>query len=160
MEKVLHSFTGSDGDGAAPYAGSLTFDTAGNLYGTTSAGGSVNSGTIFELTNPTSHVTESILYSFPGRSSGSAPYTGVIFDSEGNLYGTASFGGSGGDGTIFSLKNVNGQWTESVLNTFNGSNGSEPIGNIVFGAAGELYGTASSGGAHGVGEIFEIAVVP
>ena len=160
VEKVLHSFTGSDGDGAAPYAGSLTFDTAGNLYGTTSAGGSVNSGTIFELTNPTSHVTESILYSFPGRSSGSAPYTGVIFDSEGNLYGTASFGGSGGDGTIFSLKNVNGQWTESVLNTFNGSNGSEPIGNIVFGAAGELYGTASSGGAHGIGEIFEIAVVP
>jgi uncharacterized repeat protein (TIGR03803 family) len=158
-ETVLHSFTGSSGDGAVPYAGSLAFDTAGNLYGTTSAGGSVNSGTVFELMRPKSRVaTESILYSFLGGSSGSAPYTGVIIDSAGTLYGTTSIGGKGGDGTVFSLKNVSGQWTESVLYSFDGPDGSEPIGNLIFGIAGELYGTAGEYGAHGAGELYEITL--
>ena len=160
-ETVLHSFTGSDGDGAVPYAGSLALDSAGNLYGTTSAGGSVNSGTVFELIRPKSRaVTESILYSFPGGSSGSAPYTGVIIDTAGNRYETTSIGGKRGDGTVFYLKNVGGKWTEKVLYSFDGPNGSEPIGNLVFGDSGVLYGTTSEYGAHGAGELYEITVGP
>src|SRR6266446_1354005 len=91
---------------AVPWAGSLILDRAGNLYGTTSGGGTSNFGTVFQLSRPQPGVViETILYNFLGGNDGSVPYTGVIIDSAGNLYGTTSVGGIGLNGTVFTLTN-------------------------------------------------------
>jgi uncharacterized repeat protein (TIGR03803 family) len=98
-ETVLYSFQGMP-DGANPGAGSLTMDTAGNLYGTTLAGGSHNYGTVFELSTAGK---ETVLYSFAGGGDGVAPEAGLTWDAKGNLYGTTSEGGQHGQGSVFKL---------------------------------------------------------
>jgi uncharacterized repeat protein (TIGR03803 family) len=97
-ERVLFNFTGGE-DGGSPYAG-LVGDSAGNLYGTTSAGGAFAWGTIFELDKAG---TETVLYSFTGGADGSCPMAALIQDSVGNLYGTTEFGGVSGFGVVFEL---------------------------------------------------------
>jgi len=94
---VLHTFSGSDG--AVP-AGTLARDSAGNLYGTTTLGGTYNHGTVFKL--DTSH-TLTTLYSFQGLDDGGNPFAGVVLDNFGNLWGVASSGGSAGYGTVFEI---------------------------------------------------------
>jgi uncharacterized repeat protein (TIGR03803 family) len=90
-ERVLHSFSGADGNN--PRA-SLIFDTAGTLYGTTIGGGSNDRGTVFKLTSNTDGTwTESVVYSFTGGADGCAPWANLIFDAGGNLYGTTTRGG-------------------------------------------------------------------
>ena len=110
-ERVLHSFSLYHEDGTTP-AGQLIFDTAGNLYGTTSFGGSFgsqcgnsyNCGTVFELTPGVKTVTwtERVLHRFNGTD-GAFPLAGLIFDSEGNLYGDTMEGGSYGSGAVFEI---------------------------------------------------------
>jgi uncharacterized repeat protein (TIGR03803 family) len=105
-EKVLYSFKGAP-DGVHPYAG-LTFDSSGNLYGTTAEGGFSGAGAVFELTPEVSGAwTETVVYSFcsqPGCVDGEHPYAGVILDATGNLYGTAEYGGSNQNlGTVFEI---------------------------------------------------------
>ncbi len=86
-ETVLHSF-GSGTDGARPEAG-LIFDSAGNLYGTTTAGGIHHAGTVFELSpRQGGGYTETVLHSFGNGTDGQYPYAGLLFDAAGNLYGT------------------------------------------------------------------------
>jgi uncharacterized repeat protein (TIGR03803 family) len=97
-ETVLHNFAGGTSDGANPYAG-VIMDTAGNLYGTTSAGGASNLGTVYELK---SKRTLTVLHSF-ASSDGANPYAGVIRDKKGDFYGTTETGGSGGYGTVWKL---------------------------------------------------------
>lgn len=141
---VLHSFPQDGSDGSGP-AGDLVFDTAGNVYGTTSSGGGGNSrGTVFELAAPA--WTETILYSFaPGAGGNSGPQTGVIFDQTGNLYGTTYGGGSRDQGTVFELMPAGGVWTESVL--FNGGGHAANFsGDLLFDKSGDLYGTGTAGG--------------
>jgi len=101
-ERVLYSFGASSGDGEVPSAG-LVMDAAGNLYGTTGAGGASSNctygcGAVFELVNSSGGYTEKLLYSFVGGSDGSFPFGSLIMDSTGNLYGTTEVGGllSGG----------------------------------------------------------------
>jgi uncharacterized repeat protein (TIGR03803 family) len=96
-ETVLHSFTGTNGDGAFPYS-DLLMDGAGNLYGTTYGGGLHTYGTIFRLTTGG---TETILANFGANGDGSGIYSGLVFDPGGNLYGTAYGGGSANYGTVF-----------------------------------------------------------
>jgi len=95
-ETVLHAFAGVP-DGASPMYGALVFDKSGNLYGTTLNGGNsdgaTNLGTVYKLA-PDGTVT--ILYNFDGQPDGYAPYGGVVFDTKGNLYTTAAFGGNNG----------------------------------------------------------------
>ena len=161
---MLHQFTGPP-DGAWPDAG-LVFDAAGNLYGTTSAGGDPTvcpssqspggCGVVFELKpNPAGTWTESVLHTFTGGADGAAPTAGLIFDAAGNLYGTTYFGGSnstscyfGGCGIAFKLApKPDGTWTESVLYSFTGGgDGSNPSAGLVSDAAGNLYGTTWEGG--------------
>jgi uncharacterized repeat protein (TIGR03803 family) len=108
-ETVLYSFTGGQ-DGADPYAG-VILDSAGNLYGTTIAGGQGNCnfpgfagcGTVYKL-DTMGNVT--VLYSFTGFGDGGNPSSGVIMDGSGNLYGAAAAGGTRGGGVVFELKNA------------------------------------------------------
>lgn len=101
-ETVLHDFAGGS-DGENPQAG-LIADKAGDLYGTTLLGGAGGYGTIFEIAPGGS---ETVLYSFAGGSDGAYPYAGLIKDraENGSFYGAASFGGTGGYGTLFKVGN-------------------------------------------------------
>jgi uncharacterized repeat protein (TIGR03803 family) len=157
-EKVLYSFTGS-ADGGNPRASRLIFDQAGNIYGTTGDGGAYGAGTVFMLTpNSSGGWTESVLYSFTGGSDGADPWAGVIFDSAGNLYGTATAGGAYGAGVVFQLTpNSDGTWTEGVLYTFTGgSDGADPAAGLIFDSVGNLYGTVEDGGLYGYGDVYEL----
>jgi len=157
-ESVLYDFTGAS-DGDSPGYGNLVFDKAGNLYGTTSAGGAYGQGVVFELTPSNGGWTESVIYSFTGFTDGGAPQSGVIFDSAGNLYGTTSAGGQYSDGTVYELTPSGSGWTETVLHSFqSATEGSEPYAGLTFDASGNLYGTAYSGGLGGFdGSVFELS---
>ena len=103
-ETVLYRFQGGS-DGIDPAYGDLSFDPMGNLYGTTSGGGlqlcSGNTcGVVFKLARSGGGWTESVLYSFTGGNDGGTPYSGVILDSTGNLYGTAYYGGANTLGSV------------------------------------------------------------
>lgn len=137
--------------------GNLLLDSAGNLYGVTQSGGPNGWGSVFELTNNGGTWTETILYAFQGGDDGGAPYSGLIMDSAGNLYGTASAAGANRQGVVFELKHSGGSWTEQVLYTFQGGNdGGQPVAGLIFDGAGNLYGATASWGANGGGVIFKM----
>jgi len=154
-EKVIYSFQGGS-DGALPMS-DLVLDSSGNLYGTTSAGGTGvcnnnGCGTVFELKRTSSGWQEQVLHSFQGGIDGEFPQAGVIFDSSGNLYGTTNSGGSNHLGTVFKLApNGKGGWTESILYSFVA--GTNPASDLVFDANGNLYGTTRLGGVNGCGTL-------
>ena len=157
-EKVLHTF-GKGNDGATP-DGSLILDAAGNLFGTTYYGGNGN-GTVFQLAAANGKWTEKVLYSFcsvSGCTDGVNPYSGLVFDSARNLYGTTVVGGAAGDGVVFKLTAAaGGKWSEKVLHSFRGGeDGAYPVGGLTFDATGHLYGTTEGGGMTGNGTVFEI----
>ena len=156
---VLFAFTGGN-DGGNPYAG-VTFDAQGNLYGTTQAGGAYGAGTVFELSPAMGGGwTESVLYSFSGGTDGKSPFSGVILDPEGNLYGTTNAGGTYSLGTVFKLTppgGGGGGWSESVLHSFsNIHDGANPYAGLVRDYQGNLYGTTVAGGS-GAGTVFKLA---
>ncbi|HWY58317.1 MAG TPA: choice-of-anchor tandem repeat GloVer-containing protein [Terriglobales bacterium] len=160
-QKVLHHFENNGKDGYYPTA-ALIFDPAGNLYGTTAAGGSYQVGAVFELMpGADGKWKEKILHSFKGSSSdGSDPLGPVIFDTRGSLYGTTFYGGANGDGIVFSLKpDKNDDWTERVLHNFifNGKDGFSSRAAVVFDNSGNFYGTTVLGGTGGNGTVFEEA---
>ena len=145
---VLYPFKGGT-DAASPW-GPLTFDRAGNMYGTSGSGGQNGLGTVFQLTFTGSSWTENVLYSFTGTGGeGIYPRSGVVFDPAGNLYGTTSYGGDpscnygSGCGSVFQLTPSGSGWTSNVLHTFN-SNEGQPSGALICDHAGNLYGTASN----------------
>src|SRR4029077_1549320 len=127
-ETILHEFTGGD-DGGQPHSG-VVFDDNGALYGTTSLGGTgayciFNCGTVFKLThNSDGTWTQTVIYNFTGFTDGGAPYTGLVIDASGNMYGTTAYGGDHatctrrefpqGCGTVFELSSTSDGWTESV----------------------------------------------
>jgi uncharacterized repeat protein (TIGR03803 family) len=138
-EKVLYRFKGGT-DGKYPY-GSLTRDAKGNLYGTTYFGGASGAGTVFRLGKTGK---QKVLHSFTGGKDGGYPVAGVIMDAAGNLYGTTLQGGDFGAGTVFKVDTTG---HETVLYTFTGAyDGAFPYAGLMMDAAGNLYGTASSGG--------------
>ncbi|MGA8429982.1 MAG: choice-of-anchor tandem repeat GloVer-containing protein [Candidatus Sulfotelmatobacter sp.] len=160
-ETVLHTFSSDGIDGVRPDSG-LVFDSSGNLYGTTSAGGQYGLGTIYELSpgsNGTS--TEQILYSFGGNTD-AVPLGGgaLAIDGSGNLYGSSDPGGAYGFGTVFELiRGSNGTWKEAILHSFSGDNdGSQPESDtLILDHAGNVYGMANGGGPHDYGLIFELS---
>jgi uncharacterized repeat protein (TIGR03803 family) len=156
-EQVLYNF--SDFSGYCPQS-NLVFDSKGNLYATTYGGGANFQGTIFELVKQTNGTfAGQVLYNFTGGSDGGMPEAGVIVDGAGNLFGTTLAGGSLGFGTVFELvPGTGGTWSEKVLYTFNGgSDAGEPFGPVILDSNGNLYGTATKGGAHDYGVIFELS---
>jgi uncharacterized repeat protein (TIGR03803 family) len=149
-QKVLHSFTGGK-DGGYPVAG-VIMDAAGNLYGTTLQGGDFGAGTVFKV-NPSGH--ETVLYAFTGLYDGAFPYSGLLMDAAGNLYGTASSGGFPAyTGLVFKL-DTSGH--ETVLYYFmNRGDAAYPLADVIMDAKGNLYGTTYYGGASGAGTVFKV----
>ena len=155
-ETVLYSFTGKNGDGAQPRGG-LIRDTSGNLYGITYIGGSAGKGTVFKL-DASGH--ETVLHSFTDRPDGASPYAGLLRDALGNLFGTTSYSGATGQGTVFKLDTAG---TMTVLHSFAGElDGANPYAGLIMDASGNLYVTTSNGGngtqchATGCGTVFKL----
>jgi len=205
-EAILYNFADDPQNGYEPWGG-VIFDRNGNLYGTTIFGGA-GVGTIFQLTSSGSGWTKNVLYRFQGGSDGGCPFGGLISDEAGNLFGSTSgynsqvatifeltpsgggwtfsvlytFAGDGpkaslvmdaagnlygttcGDcelsndkGTVFKLTHSGNSWIYTLLHQFTGgTDGAEPFSNVTLGANGKLYGTATGGGAHGYGVVWEI----
>jgi uncharacterized repeat protein (TIGR03803 family) len=169
-KRVLYNFTGYS-DGGTPEPG-VILDAAGNAYGVAVYGGSgFNSsgyGVVFEVDTSGN---ESVLHAFGGGEDGANPASVLIFDPQGNLYGTTLNGGTGcggaGCGVVFKLTQSGGSWSESVLYDFcslsDCADGQEPWGGpLVRDQTGNLYGTTFFGGAShncdggGCGTVFEL----
>jgi uncharacterized repeat protein (TIGR03803 family) len=163
-ETVLYTFQGSD-DGEGPDS-NVIFDSSGNVYGTTSGGGTYNWGTVFELTPGAGGWTEKVLWDFDADN-GAVPTAGLIMDEAGNLYGTTPAGGENDGGITFELTPGSGGWNENVLNSFYYSpygdpapGGSSPYAGLVSDGTGNLYGTTQKGGTgcsgEGCGIVYEL----
>jgi uncharacterized repeat protein (TIGR03803 family) len=175
---LLHSFSGVDGDGSTPLT-SLIMDASGNLYGTTLQGGSPDNtcyvggnqgcGTVFKID---SNGTYSVLYAFNGATQGDGtwPYSKLVQDSAGNLYGTTLYGGTGtacgpyfggGCGTVYK---IDPSGNETVVYSFTDSNGDgdSPL-SLALAPNGVLYGITNAGGDlsctdadNGCGTVFQL----
>jgi len=153
---TLWGFTGGN-DGGVP-AGSLTMDSAGNLYGTTTQGGTGVVGTVFELSPNGKKWSESVLYNFTGNNDGGEPMGNVLLGKDGNLYGTTAGYGQFNYGVVYKLTaQGGGNWGFSVLHAFaGGSDGEVPRDGLIQDANGTLYG-ATAGFAESYGNVFEMS---
>ena len=147
-ETVLHDFAGNPTDGQYPVAG-LIDDKEGNFYGTTEIGGIFNDGVVFKLSR---NGEETVIFSFAGGAGGNYMLGGVVRDSAGNLYGTATYG-SNEVGLVFKLDSIG---KETILFTFNGNDGAFPSAGVIRAPNGTLYGTTEFGGKFGSGMIFSL----
>jgi len=165
-ETILYNFSRAP-DGGGP-SGDLVFDAAGNLYGTTAAGGTnanhngLGDGTVFRLSpNPDASWSETVLHSFGAGDDGAMPLAGLVLDAAGNLYGTTPYGGGtpeGGHGTAFQLSFSNGSWTETVISNFTTpSGGNSPQSPLTIDNAGNLLGVAN-GGAGRYGAVYQLSL--
>jgi uncharacterized repeat protein (TIGR03803 family) len=154
-EKVLYNFAVNSQDGMWPYAG-LIRDAAGNLYGTTSAGGLYGGGIVFKLDNTGK---EEVLYNFDGNVGGGMwPGGGPLLRAEGRLYGTTGFGGAFGMGTVFAFHESNA----TFVTDFGGAGGEFPFAGLVKDSD-NIYGTTQFGGnlscnaqSSGCGTVFKL----
>ena len=136
-ESILYSFLGGN-DGSIP-SSTPVLDPAGNLYGTTDAGGSYDRGTVFEID---SSGNESVLHSFGGTDDGASPFVGLVRDKSGNLYGVTDGGGVDRHGSVFKLDSSG---NETVLYSFTGGpDGARPEAALIRDSAGKLYGRLST----------------
>jgi uncharacterized repeat protein (TIGR03803 family) len=161
-ETVLYSFTGGS-DGAQPES-AVVFDQSGNIYGTTPDGGLTNCfgsgcGVVYELIPSQGNWTESVLYSFTGGTDGGEPFSEVLLDRSGNIYGTTPGFGIPNCfcGTVFELSPTGSGWTLSTLYSFTGmTDGSDPEAGLIFDSSGSLYGSTWVGGTNTGGVAFKL----
>ena len=169
---VIHNFSGG-GDGATPMAG-LTADKSGNFYGTAAYGGhsggncGVNGcGVVFRLSRQGPGWVLNPVYSFLGGNDGANPQANIVLDADNDLYGSTYAGGGvcsgAGCGTVFKLqpnasacKGVLCPWNETVLHSFTGFDGSNPVGLIAFDQTGDIFGATSTGGFRNGGAVYEL----
>ncbi len=150
---VLWTF-GTGQDGLYP-SGRLMQASDGNLYGTTISGGTHSGGTVYKLTPGG---VETVLWNFGGPGDGQSPEAGVIQGMDGNFYGTTGSGGPICCGTVFRLTPAG---VENVLWGFGpsnvvGSGGAQPIGDLLQGTDGSLYGTTYGGGTAALGTVYKV----
>jgi uncharacterized repeat protein (TIGR03803 family) len=158
-EKVIYNF--SEKDGYAPIS-SLVMDAAGNLYGTTAAGGQAGArGTVFELRRTGKEWIQKVLHTFSQVGDGARPSSPLLLDAAGNLYGETVIGGQTEGGTVFELIKTASGWKEEILFSFDtdgsGASGLQPNGGLILDSAGNLYGTTVYGGiGSGYGTVFQL----
>ena len=158
--RVLYSFGSVAGDGMVPNAGLLPAHPG--FYGVTRDGGANGRGTVFQVTPPGGgggNWNETILYNFTSSGDGSFPSSDLIMDEQGNLYGATLVGGANDLGAIYQLSppaSEGGAWTETVIFSFSGIDGTLPFGRLQFDEAGALYGTTTSGGSGQAGTVFKL----
>ena len=148
---ALHTFTGTDG--ANPIDGVIASSSGNDLYGTTvnsGNSGESNAGTIFDLHTANSSLTTLATFDYGVDAEG-----GLIADAAGNLYGTSPYGGADGDGFVFEVAAGSGAVT-TLASLDDTTTGFDDTGGVVRDAAGDLFGTATSGGANGYGTLFEV----
>jgi len=146
---LLYSFTDGN-DGAYPLA-TVVEAADGSFYGTTADGGSNSLGAVYRITSLGAFTP---VMSFLGGYDGKDPQAPLVQDTNGNFYGTTYEGGSNAYGVLFMITST-GVFTPLYSFT-NGQDGANPAGGLVLGADGNLYGTASTGGANHVGVLFHI----
>lgn len=152
---TLYSFNGTT-DGALPFAPLLQAKD-GNFYGTTEEGGTSSYGTVFSMT-PSGTLTT--LYSFAGGTDGNTPISPLIQATDGNFYGTTSYGGKYPSfGTAY---RITASGTLTTIHNFNSTSGSYPYGGLLQGSDGALYGTTFAGGSStvcnfGCGTVYRLA---
>ncbi len=179
----IYEFTATNHGPFGPEA-RVIFGPDGSLYGTTVNGGSCGGewcGTVFKLQPPATFCrsvtcpwTLTVLHDFAGGSDGAFPYSDLVFDPSGNIYGTTSVDGDSscmvirgviGCGTVFKLtRNADGTWTNHTLYEFQGgSDGGRPFAGVVLDQAGNLYGVTAYGGIgpcnsnFGCGSVYELS---
>ena len=153
---ILYGFTGGS-DGATPQ-GTLYMDRSGNLFGTTTNGGTTGTGVVYELTSGPSSYTFRVIHSFQGGNDAASPqYGALVADASGALYGTTSNGGSPQNwGAVYKLTPSGSTYQESVICAFPYPNGSHPFGGLTIDARGALYGTTTQGGPANTGTVFKL----
>ena len=164
-QTVIHAFTGGD-DGAVGSLGALLLGADGSLNGVTELGGKYSAGVAYKMSRSGNTWNFTTLYAFQGLPDAGFPYGGLVADSHGRLFGTTYFGGTGGLGSVFVIgagATARTLWKESVLHSFQGTDdASFPTSTLVFDAAGNLYGTSSTGGnpSCDCGTVFKLAPSP
>jgi hypothetical protein len=152
---TLATFSDTNNIGYRPVAG-LIADGAGDLFGTVPFPSGANDGAVFEIANGTTTVSQVV--GFTGGDDGGQPKGALLVDAAGDLFGTTSLGGAGGQGTVFEIVNTATGYatTATPLVSFTGDDGANPLGGLITDATGDLFGTTSLG-ADGYGTVFEIA---
>ena len=150
------------------FPNSVDFGPDGHLYGTASQGGAYGGGSVFKLTpqvgtcwDAACYWTVTDVHDFGSGTDGS--YAGnddLLWDQQGNLYGTTIWGGMSGDGTVWELTPSGNGYTESVLHSFTGADGAIPYPALIRDNKGNLFSAASNGGANGYGNVYELTYVP
>lgn len=164
-ETTLHSFSGGTDGGLS--ASEIIFDQAGKIYGSAGIGGLFGGGLVYQLSPSGDGWIKHTLYNFAGGQDGGYPLAGLIFDKNGNLYGTTVGGGDmacnppGGCGTVFQLRPSPGIWTKKILYSFHGrGDGQYPAyqdTSLMFDEAGNLYGVTSGNGEPGSSTVFQLS---
>jgi uncharacterized repeat protein (TIGR03803 family) len=159
-ERPIYSFGSSSVDGVNPNAALLAGKQA--FYGVTFGGGASGMGTVFQLTPPSdlkNPWTETVLHSFSGSGDAAFPSSELVMDKNGNLYGTTTLGGANNLGAVYEVsppKAPSNPWTEEVIFSFSGSDGTLPAGRLQLDGNGALYGTTDGGGAGSEGTVFKL----
>ncbi len=156
-QSVIHAFTGA-GDGSGP-GSPVSFDTRGNLYGTTPTGGANNMGTVYRMTPDGSGGWKfRVIHTFTGGADGGGGSAGrLLIDAAGNLYGVCTVGGVNGFGTVFKISSSQGAWSLTTLYAFQDSpDGALPYGSVVFDKLGNLYGTTYYAGVNDLGTVYKL----
>ena len=160
-EKVLYSFGSFPGDAVQPNSSLLA--ASSGFFGA-AQGGANNTGAVYNLSPPVGGKktwTETILYSFKGSGSGDAAFPSgeLVNDASGNLYGATTLGGTNNLGAVFQVSPPaapGNPWTETVIYSFNGTDGTLPAGRLLLDASGALYGTTDGGGTKSGGTVFKL----
>ncbi len=158
-ETTLWAFNPDRSAGKQP-SGKLVMDEDGNFYGTTVYGGTHDAGVVFEMVAPKTSGgpwAERVLHNFGAAAKDGNTPAGSLLLRGGVLYGTTMYGGAGKNGVVFQLVRKPGAWTETILHSFTGEDGSVPDGGLISDSEGNLYGAAAMGGKVWCGTIYELS---
>ena len=166
-KRCSNNFKGGSQDGATPHA-TLFRDGAGDLYGTTTTGGSNTKlcdggrGIVFKLSRSGTSWRETILHRFSGGADGTTPYPGVVVDAIGKVYGATTGGGIATAGTVYEISPTStGGRKHTVLHNFAGKpDAATPYATPRLDAAGNLYGATYAGGTSNSGTVYKLTCQP